>query len=685
MFYAQAVLTKKGPLAKIWLAAHMQNKLTKAMVFATDVSDSVSKIIHPEAPMALRLTSNLLLGVARILSRKAKYLMQDSSEAMTKMKLTFRSAAQAALDLPDDEDNAAFNAITLADDEAHLLAGAGEALFDLDFMPRSQQKSIDRSGTSSYLAAERDITMDEFAGGLADGMIDSFALEPELMRAPDIDMLPDEPLAFTPSQRTPLKTHSPVVSSVLSKPGSASGVPGVGSSGRGSVEVMRDAPREDAPLAVTPLLEAADKQDDDALAPMELDEPVAQLDFRTPAATADTPGAPATGVTPAGAEPSPRARLSLDAAPPASPLAREARLSTGGDEFTFMDEEGASPTAPPAAPPAATPVAETSTPAAPTAARGRKRRMLLDTEGEKTEMTMEEFRHTLQDTSDLIRRPRARRRLANSPRSAPRRPEEMLARPVIAMPPELDELFAEWFAVDAAVVRGASPLSETAREAQADVEKPESAAVSSQSAAARSGSENTKELVPVPEDEIGISPSRLDAGINITPRVSVGDDHLSPLPQPAEEFLPPQMEPFEPEQPGIEMPPPAPKDAEEEEQAEEALEGAAGPTLRGVCVTPVEVSMGEFAGDAVDTGESETLSKRAVAMHGFIAANLKDGSVNLSEELRQENKMTRRTAARSFYEVLNLCSRKVITLEQEGPFGDVIAKPLQPEFDAVRA
>lgn len=42
MFYSQYILTKRGPLAKIWLAAHMQNKLTKAMVFSIDLVKSCS-------------------------------------------------------------------------------------------------------------------------------------------------------------------------------------------------------------------------------------------------------------------------------------------------------------------------------------------------------------------------------------------------------------------------------------------------------------------------------------------------------------------------------------------------------------------------------------------------------------------------------------------------------------------
>ena len=41
MFYSQIILAKKGPLGKIWLAAHWSEKLTKIQVFATSIPTSV--------------------------------------------------------------------------------------------------------------------------------------------------------------------------------------------------------------------------------------------------------------------------------------------------------------------------------------------------------------------------------------------------------------------------------------------------------------------------------------------------------------------------------------------------------------------------------------------------------------------------------------------------------------------
>jgi cohesin complex subunit SCC1 len=37
MFYSQLLLAKKGPLARLWLAAHWDRKLTKATIIQTDI------------------------------------------------------------------------------------------------------------------------------------------------------------------------------------------------------------------------------------------------------------------------------------------------------------------------------------------------------------------------------------------------------------------------------------------------------------------------------------------------------------------------------------------------------------------------------------------------------------------------------------------------------------------------
>lgn len=110
MFYANFILSKKGPLARVWLAAHWEKKLSKAHVFETDVESSVESIMSPKVKMALRTSGHLLLGVVRIYSRKAKYLLADCTEAFVKIKMAFRPGV---VDLPEDGREATMSAVTL--------------------------------------------------------------------------------------------------------------------------------------------------------------------------------------------------------------------------------------------------------------------------------------------------------------------------------------------------------------------------------------------------------------------------------------------------------------------------------------------------------------------------------------------------------------------------------------------
>jgi cohesin complex subunit SCC1 len=87
MFYSESRLGKTGPLARVWLASNLERKLTKQNVLQSDLENNVKDIIgQGQAPMALRLSGQLLLGVVRIYSRKARYLLDDCSDALTKIK-----------------------------------------------------------------------------------------------------------------------------------------------------------------------------------------------------------------------------------------------------------------------------------------------------------------------------------------------------------------------------------------------------------------------------------------------------------------------------------------------------------------------------------------------------------------------------------------------------------------------
>ncbi|XXG56609.1 hypothetical protein AAC387_Pa03g3982 [Persea americana] len=110
MFYSHTFLSRKGPLANVWIAAHLQHKLRKSQVADINISTSVDYIMFPEVPMALRLSGSLLLGVVRIYSRKVNYLYHDCNEAVTRMRTAF---ASIQVNLPEDAVQAPFHSITL--------------------------------------------------------------------------------------------------------------------------------------------------------------------------------------------------------------------------------------------------------------------------------------------------------------------------------------------------------------------------------------------------------------------------------------------------------------------------------------------------------------------------------------------------------------------------------------------
>uniref|UniRef100_A0A3Q1FX75 Rad21/Rec8-like protein N-terminal domain-containing protein n=1 Tax=Acanthochromis polyacanthus TaxID=80966 RepID=A0A3Q1FX75_9TELE len=113
MFYTQLFTSKRGPLAKIWLAAHWERKLTKAHVFECNLETTIREIISPKMNIGLRTSGHLLLGVVRIYSRKAKYLLADCNDALVKIKVAFRPGQT---DLPVDGLEATTKAITLMED-----------------------------------------------------------------------------------------------------------------------------------------------------------------------------------------------------------------------------------------------------------------------------------------------------------------------------------------------------------------------------------------------------------------------------------------------------------------------------------------------------------------------------------------------------------------------------------------
>ncbi|EST05597.1 Rad21/Rec8-like protein, N-terminal [Kalmanozyma brasiliensis GHG001] len=161
MFYSDVILAKRGPLARVWLAAHWERKISKTQFLQTNIEKSVSAIMGQEVvPMALRLSGQLLLGVVRIYSRKAKYLLEDCNEALLKIKMAFRSGA---VDMTSDQLNISRNAITLPDirtDLDILLPDQAMNDYDIDFEKLAAKKAKKLADNpTAYTARAADITL----------------------------------------------------------------------------------------------------------------------------------------------------------------------------------------------------------------------------------------------------------------------------------------------------------------------------------------------------------------------------------------------------------------------------------------------------------------------------------------------------------------------------------------------
>lgn len=82
--------------------------------------------------LALRTSGHLLLGVVRIYSRKAKYLLQDCNETLGRIKLAFRPVS---IDLPVEARAANKTAITLTATPKDMVPkdyGMSEIDFDME-------------------------------------------------------------------------------------------------------------------------------------------------------------------------------------------------------------------------------------------------------------------------------------------------------------------------------------------------------------------------------------------------------------------------------------------------------------------------------------------------------------------------------------------------------------------------
>ncbi|TPX61385.1 hypothetical protein SpCBS45565_g07292 [Spizellomyces sp. 'palustris'] len=122
MFYSQDILTSKrrSGLAVVWLAAtlgpkHSFKKLSKREVNGVNLVKACDFLTDPPEPMALRLTSNLMVGVTRVYSQQYTFFHTEVKQVFMKLKRAWTDVQSGDVDMPAGE--ARFDAITLQLDE----------------------------------------------------------------------------------------------------------------------------------------------------------------------------------------------------------------------------------------------------------------------------------------------------------------------------------------------------------------------------------------------------------------------------------------------------------------------------------------------------------------------------------------------------------------------------------------
>ncbi|TIA77131.1 hypothetical protein D6C76_05056 [Aureobasidium pullulans] len=136
MFYSHEVLTsRKHGVATIWLVATLGAKSTLKKVdrkelCAVNIPKACQTIVSPEAPMALRLQSNLLYGVTRVYGEQCNFVLKDAQVEQNKIRALLRSLHAVPIEL-DGKHKAKPNQLVLDDDPNFI----PELAWGIDFDP----------------------------------------------------------------------------------------------------------------------------------------------------------------------------------------------------------------------------------------------------------------------------------------------------------------------------------------------------------------------------------------------------------------------------------------------------------------------------------------------------------------------------------------------------------------------
>ncbi|CZR51478.1 related to meiotic cohesin rec8 [Phialocephala subalpina] len=157
MFYSHEILTsRKYGVATVWLVATLgakssTKKVTRKAILGVDLKKACETIIEPEAPMALRLQSNLLYGVSKVYNQQWEYLLSDVQAAQNNIRALLKAARSDGLD--PNAGKARRDQLIMMDDPAF---SADMALPDLGFdLDRALTPSADTQRSSQSMLSIR--------------------------------------------------------------------------------------------------------------------------------------------------------------------------------------------------------------------------------------------------------------------------------------------------------------------------------------------------------------------------------------------------------------------------------------------------------------------------------------------------------------------------------------------------
>ncbi|KAI1007849.1 hypothetical protein K3495_g384 [Podosphaera aphanis] len=96
-------------------------RVTRKAILDVNLKKACETIIEPEAPMALRLLSNLLYGVTRVYTQKWDYLLSDTQAIQSSMRTFFKASQNNQIDRNAGKSKP--EQLILADDPAFLVDG----------------------------------------------------------------------------------------------------------------------------------------------------------------------------------------------------------------------------------------------------------------------------------------------------------------------------------------------------------------------------------------------------------------------------------------------------------------------------------------------------------------------------------------------------------------------------------